>query len=337
MGQRSSPEPRSESAEAVGGIEVTATSDPAETIRSAVENARRIGSEISAAGKLWSPELHADMPASVLVGIAALTPSASCRNAAAALAIAQTGFRSVILLRPIVDPDELRILAQLCRQIEVTAVVDHFRHVEFLSRVATESSTQVRVLIEVDLGNETTGVRPGPDSVRLAQAAATMPGIEIGGVYIDDRQCLWDPVSDPGDKMTFEDCANIGRHCQRMIRSAGLSCPSLVTGREHLNESMVNDSVTRLLFPVASVGSQLPFGEASGVQMIEARVISRPSLEWCIVAVGGYHLQALPLHVCIVPAGAKIRHMHEDVITLELAADALDLRIGDTVRFFLPQ
>jgi D-serine deaminase-like pyridoxal phosphate-dependent protein len=334
MGQRNSPEPRSSPAEAIGDFAVTATSDPAETIRASVDSARRISSQISSQGKLWSPELHADMPVSLLVGIAAVTLSASCRNVAAALAMAQAGFRSIVLLRPIVDSDALSVLTKLCRQIEVTVVVDHFRHVEFLSRVAVESSTPIRVLIEVDLGNETIGVRPGPDSVRLAQAAATMPGIEISGVCIDDHQCLWDPVSDSADRMTFEDCVNVGRHCQRMIRNAGVSCPSLVAGRVHLNESLFNEAVTRLLIPIAFVGNQIPSSESSSrADVIEARVISRPSLEWCVVAVGTHQLQTLQLPVGIVPAGATIRNVRDDVTTLDLSADALDLRIGDTVRF----
>lgn len=317
---------------------MTVISDSTETIRSAIECARRIAAEVSVDGKLWSPELHADMPASLLSGIAKVTPSASCRTVDTALALMQAGFGAIVLLRPIVDPDDLSVLAQVCRQMEVTAVVDHFRHVELLSRVAVESSTQICVLVEVDLGNETTGVRPGPDSVRLAQAAATMPGIEVSGIYIDDRQCLWDPISDSADRLTFDDCVNIGRHCQRMIRDAGVSCPSLVTGRVHRNESLVNEAVTRVLFPVDAVGNSLPVCESLvNAGVFEARVISRPSLEWCIVAVGIQQLSALQPSACLIPSGAKIRHLHEDVATLGLSGDALDLRIGDTVRFLSPK
>jgi D-serine deaminase-like pyridoxal phosphate-dependent protein len=316
---------------------MTMTSDWAETIRAAIERARRLGSEMSTDGKLWSPELHADMPAPLLAAIAGLTLSASCRNVTTALLLMQAGFRSIVLLRPVVDPGDLNLLARLCGQIDVTSVVDHFRHVELLSGVAGISSGRIRVLIEVDLGNETTGIRPGPDSVRLAQAAAAMPGIEVSGVCIDDRQCLWDPVSPGADRLTFDDCVNIGRHCQRMIRDAGVSCSSLVTGRVHLNESLVNEAVTTLLFSVVDFGHGFHSSEPSAPALaIKARVISRPSLEWCVVGLESHQFRASQWPVCIVPAGAKVRHVRSDVTTLELSAEALDLRIGDMVHFVLP-
>lgn len=318
----------------------------------------------------------------------------ACSQSQAALLLAERGVSSVLLLSPPVRSDDLRHLADTVRLLSsgrcpvmansqsadqnspvVTVCIDHFRHAELLADIAEGIGVQIDVLIEVDLGHRFTGVRPGPDSVRLAAGIQSLPSLRLRGVYVDDRFCE-DTDSDvlhnsesgttdaSGDNgafehrersalaesfempMSFDQSITIAGHCRRMIEASGFTCREIVTGLQFSDAAVRHADVTTALKSGWEVTVPLPDSSPPVCSRVDdvvtACVISRPSLEWCVIDVSVSSLQlsgrsrpgcaAVPAFRVISPAGAEVLHQWDSRTSLGLSGDALDLRIGDYVR-----
>lgn len=295
-------------------------------------NAETCKSLTGEAGKNWAPQLHAGVPLAILQLLASITHQASCRGIEDAEVLLSAGFSSVTITRPVVDPIALTRLNSLVNRGHLTLTIDHFRHAELLSQ-SVPPGDQVSVLIDVDLGRQTTGVRPGPDSTLLAQATAQLPGLRLRGVYLDDAHC--EPTSDTGESasLTLEDSLAIARHCQRMIQNDGIELSEIVTGFRTGLSSVAFDQVTTVL-ATPLVGGPCSSLESSGLRTaveLVCRVVSRPSLEWCVVNVGTRVIHDSRRAKIVDPAGCCVLRMDRDVSTLSLSGESLDLRIGSEV------
>jgi D-serine deaminase-like pyridoxal phosphate-dependent protein len=306
-------------------------------VSSIQENAAAIRDTMQQASSTWAPFLSGDMPPTILQTVASLTAAASCRTIDDAESLAPFRFQNLILTQPLVDPLALKKLAKLAQHFRITALIDHFRHAELLSHSLTaeprnsdtrNSDTRnshtpdgdarngdalIDVLIAVDSGQQSIGVRPGPDSVLLAAAAQRLRGIRFRGVFIDDH------LDGP-----FEETVAVARHCQRIIERSGIECPDIVTGLHHASTMIGGHGVTTFL------GSPL-MSKGVALKEIVCRVISRPSLEWCVIDAGSRLIGDAHQSLLFQPPGARIVRCRPDESTVSLTGASLDLRIGDEV------
>jgi D-serine deaminase-like pyridoxal phosphate-dependent protein len=295
-------------------------------------------SDITSCNKLWAPLLSGQMPLSVLSRISQVTSLASVRSADEATTLSAAGFRSFIVTRPVVDADSLRALSILARDSDVCVTIDHFRHAELLSQAMVAEDRMVSILLDVDTGHSLTGVRPGPDSVRLAAAVSQLPGLRLAGVIVDETTAAKSlPFSDHG--RVLGDAVAVAKHCQRMIEASGLACRGLATGFDDFAAALTDPDVTRVLTsPFKTDGTvtyQTGLDKRRPALSLVGRVISRPSLEWCVIDIGtGLIEQAFHTQVSH-PAGVQLLKAHRDISSLQLSGESLDLRIGDEIEFAL--
>ncbi len=335
------------------------------------------------AEKQWLPHLSGHVPQEVLKVIVLCADGASCRTVYDSEHLAAAGFASLILTRPVVDPDALTRLSKVAASAQMTVVVDHFRQAELLSHAMITAGTSAEILIDVDLGQQTTGVRPGPDSVRLAAAVNRLSGVRLRGVFVDDRNMGLQP--DGQQASGFGDVLAIARHCQRMIQADNMACDEIVTGQAQFNAAWQASGVSVVLgdplIPSDAAASSADETEnhwsvknetrkagshhgamtdagmtdagitdgaitdGAAVELV-ARVLSRPSLEWCVVDVGAADLGEIDSravdrsvspersghrNLTTRPRGGSLLHVRTDVSTLALSCESLDLRIGDEV------
>ena len=288
--------------------------------------------------KSWAPLLAGQIPLSVMSLISQVTSIASVRSADEATTLAAAGFRSFIVTCPVVDSASLRTLSLLARDCDVCVTIDHFRHAELLSQAMVAEDRTVRVLLDVDTGHSLTGVRPGPDSVRLATAVTRLPGLELAGVIVDESTFAESlPLSDQG--RVLADAVAVAKHCQRMIEASGPSCRELIAGFDDFAAALTDPDVTRVLTsPFKTDGtatSQCGLDKRRPAISLVGRVISRPSLEWCVIDIGtGLIKQAFRIQVSY-PSGVRLLKTHRDISSLQLSGESLDLRIGDEIEFAL--
>ena len=307
------------------------------------ESLNSVGAEFASSdttlrSKSWAPLLSSQIPLSVLSRISKVTSLASVRSSDEVTTLAAAGFRSFIVTRPVVDADCLRTLSILSRAGDVCVTIDHFRHAELLSQAMVAEGLTVSVLLDVDTGHSLTGVRPGPDSVRLAAAVTQLPGLQLAGVIVDESTFAESvPLSDHG--RVLADAVAVAKHCQRTIEASGLACRELAAGFDDFAASFIDPDVTRVLTsPFKTDGSVTPqsgLDKQRPALSLVGRVISRPSLEWCVIDIGtGLIEQAFHTQVSH-PAGVQLLKTHRDISSLQLSGESLDLRIGDEIEFAL--
>ncbi len=301
-----------------------------------LKNVQTIREATLESGRTWAPRLSRQTPPKVLQVILDATQKASCSEVINAEKLSSAGFQSVMIARPIVETNALSRMAILARQCELTIVVDHFRHAELASQAALACNSSIRVLVEVDTGRKVGGVRPGPDSVLLAAAVAQLPGLTMSGVFADDND-VSDETTDMNQSLTFEQSTGVALHCQRMIQANGVNCSEIASGFGHIahqsrSVTIVMTDPMRNLDSMSHVGShQAGHPHRPQARFLLTRVISRPTLEWCVINAELASITAAGRNRLTLPSGARFLHSKGDVSTLELSGESLDLRIGDEV------
>lgn len=272
-------------------------------------------------------------------GSRAFQPLFACRNVAVARAMIEplrqlankfeghtTRNPQLIIRYPVVHSDDTEPLEHFAREFAVVIVVDHYRHAELVSEVAVRSGRTIELLIDVDLGYQRTGVRPGPDSVLLAQAITRLPGLRLRGVFLRTSVLPESPSLDSD----LRNSITVGRHCLKFIQAAEIACEQLVM--EETRGLSIEENVSVVLnspLPVPPGSIQEPM--RSEIAEHTARVIARPSLEWCVIDAGTNDLRTIEVPNVLRPGGATVRTMDREQTTLSLVDESLDLRIGDAV------
>jgi D-serine deaminase-like pyridoxal phosphate-dependent protein len=236
----------------------------------------------------------------------------------------------LLITRPVIRDEDLRGLHDLLTAgVRLSVAVDHYRHVELLSNVARSAGVEVGVMIDIDAGAHVTGVRPGPDAARLALAAAALPFIRVDGVHVDGL---------PGED--DRGCVSMAEHALLAIRRAGVDCDVIVCGIHIQNRCSRTSGEFRLVHSgplferTAASAAWIEVRDAAEAiveQKMEACVLSRPALDWCVIDRGridfGDSMTGRVQH----PAGAVLDRLLDDVCTLRLAGESLDLTIGELV------
>ena len=289
----------------------------------------------------WVSALTDGVPADLLRDVVlAATEFAACRTIPHAEYLAAAGFPNIILTGRAIDAESLQRLRAVAERSQITAVIDHFRHAELLSQCvqscSNPASVMIRVLIEVDLGQQSTGVCPGPDAARLASAAQRLPGLQVAGVFVSSNNCRDDMES--GDtNANRSTTVTIADHGLRSIRDVISECSEIVVLISSADDAARSDSrVTSLIASPFMVNNKDGGDQGrSPSVLLTSTVISRPTLEWCVIDAGRDALVDLSDVYVHTPAGATILRSTDDTSALQLSGAAIDLRIGDTVQLGL--
>ncbi|GGH49987.1 alanine racemase [Frigidibacter albus] len=128
---------------------------------------------------------HAKMHKSAdiaLMQIAAGAVGICCQKVSEAEALVRAGVGDVLISNEVRDGVKLARLARLAGRARVAVCVDDAGGVAELAAAVAEAGTELRVLVEVDVGAARCGVAPGGAAVPLAQAILAAPGLSFGGL-----------------------------------------------------------------------------------------------------------------------------------------------------------
>ena len=301
------------------------------------DNVRQLNQIAVASDGCWAATLTDVVPMSLLRDIVLPTTGiASCSTVIDAEYLAEAGFDKIILTGRVVDNDALRRLQCVAERSRILAVIDHFRHAELLSQSAQQFGREIHVLLEVDVGRQSTGVRPGPDTSLLATAASRLPGLKVIGVYASAADCCAE--REPGDQdEVLASIVTIADHALRSICDvAGAGRESVVSvtsvSRQLLKKTRINCLVVS---PFVDFADETHDRVRQSCVCLIASVISRPTLECCVIDAGRIAFGDASVLCVEAPSGASILHSTPATSTLRLSGEASDLRIGDTVRLVM--
>jgi D-serine deaminase-like pyridoxal phosphate-dependent protein len=107
----------------------------------------------------------------------------SVATIAEAEVMARAEIRGLLLTAEMVGEPKIARLMQLARKAPDTmVVVDHADNARDLEQAAAAAQLQLHVLIDLDIGQNRTGVEPGVPALKLAQTIANLPNLRLKGL-----------------------------------------------------------------------------------------------------------------------------------------------------------
>lgn len=118
-----------------------------------------------------------------------------CAKLGEAEVMAAGGVPDLLLTTEVVGDAKIARLLGVAHQTSITTVVDDARVARRLADAAHQAGLRIPCLVDVNLGQDRTGVEPGEPAVQLASAVAGMPGLELVGLqgYEGHLQHVVDP------------------------------------------------------------------------------------------------------------------------------------------------
>jgi len=92
------------------------------------------------------------------------------------------GIDHVILTNMIISQNSLDRFASLRRNGDIITTVDSLEGMELLARAAVRKGVMVDVLVEINVGQNRTGVEPGEPAAKLATAVSRTKGLNFKGL-----------------------------------------------------------------------------------------------------------------------------------------------------------
>lgn len=301
-------------------------------------NAARMANAIRALGKYWRPHVkshsHPEI-AAILKRHGAC--GATCATIGEVEAMADAEMASALLAHMVVNESDLNRLASLTQKISLLLTIDHFVHAERISETAQREGVEFRVLVDVNIGMNRTGVRPRVDAVRLAAAAHKLPGVSVCGIMGYEGHLLRIPDEAEKQKSIFESMNALEQtrdafHQQDVpcdIVSAGGSGSFWITGQ--------HPAVTELqagggIFGDPFYTEQCGLTDVESALIMKADVVSRPALDRAVLNVGRKEINPVLQEPRILNLpDAVIASMSAEHTVLNVDGESRDLRIGDTV------
>jgi D-serine deaminase-like pyridoxal phosphate-dependent protein len=111
-----------------------------------------------------------------------------CATLAEAEMLATCGVPDVLVAYPLVGPNCQR-MARLVRsfpECRFSALVDHPLAAQALAEAMTAAGQRVDVLIDIDVGQQRTGIAAGESAASLYALLKRLPGLEPGGIHVYD-------------------------------------------------------------------------------------------------------------------------------------------------------
>src|SRR5436305_1867935 len=147
----------------------------------------------------WRPhEKCHKTPAIALQEIAAGAIGVTCAKVSEAEVMAAGGVRDILIANMIVGTRKVERVASLRRWADPIIACDHFAQVEPLAACCRRQGVVVRMLIEVNLGLDRVGVKPGKDTLDLAQGISKLQGVKLAGIMGYEGHLL--QIQDPAEK-----------------------------------------------------------------------------------------------------------------------------------------
>jgi D-serine deaminase-like pyridoxal phosphate-dependent protein len=305
-------------------------------------NLRVMAEVVHSAGKAWRPHVKGHKTSAIAareLGEGAI--GITCAKLGEAEVLAAAGIRNLLVANVIAGVRKVERAAALCRSADLILCCDHYAQAEPLAAACRRIGVRCRVLVDINVGMNRTGIRPGKDAVELGQAIDRLDGLELLGIMGYEGHLM--RVPDPTDKeRQVREAMSILEHGREMFLKAGLKCDIVSaggTGSMHITATC--SAVTELQAGGGVFGDPM-YTDAMGVANLQpavtvlATVVSRPTLERAVLD-SGRKTTNPDLYLPIVKdyPDATIKSMSAEHCTLELGPESQNLRIGDQVELIV--
>jgi D-serine deaminase-like pyridoxal phosphate-dependent protein len=297
---------------------------------------------IAAKGKQWRPHMKCHKsPTIALKQMAAGAIGLTCGKVSEAEVMAAAGIRDLMIANMIVGRPKLERVAALCRTADPIVACDHYAQVEPLAEMCRRNGVACRVVIEVNVGMDRVGIRPGRDAFDLAEAIDRLEGVEMVGLMGYEGHLH--QVADPNEKRAkIDEAMGVLQYCRDGLLKRGIRCDIVsAAGTGSYQFTADHPAVTELQCGGGVFGDP-KYTDQYGVTGVEpaltvlTTVVSRTRIERAVVDAGR---KAVNGEMCMpVVKGfpdAKVVQLSAEHGWIDLGPDAQDLKIGDKIELIV--
>ncbi len=305
-------------------------------------NIQRMASFLAERGKQWRPHAKCHKTPEVAKRqVAAGAIGVTVAKVSEAEVYADAGVNDILIANLVVGPQKLARLAELCRRSDPIVACDHFAQAEALSEVCQREGVTCRVILEVDIGLNRVGVRPGKDALELAKAVDRLPGLNLVGIMGYEGHLL--TIEDADQKRReINSAIGILAAAKEAMLAKGMCCDIVSAGGTGSYQITADCDVVTELQAGGGVFADPFYLERCGVTGLEpslrlvVTVVSRPSLERAVIDAGrkSIHWDIYPPRVAGTASGralpdATVTSLSAEHGVIELGPQSRDITIGD--------
>ncbi len=308
------------------------------------QNIAAMSEYIRGHGKNWRP--HAKCHKSPRIALRQIEAGASgvtVAKVSEAEQFAQAGITDILIAHIVVGQPKLRRLVELCKVADPIVCCDHYAQAEMLSQVCATAGVTCRLLIDVNIGMNRTGVRPGPDAIDLVRGVMRLPAVSYAGLMGYEGHLLL--IDDPEEKRTaITRAVGLLTEIRDQLSSQGITSDILSAGGTDSYHFTAQCEGTTEIQAGGGIFADPFYTEDCHVPDVQpslsliATVVGRPKLDRAILDCGRKSLtpDLHPPRVFQIAGGRPLRDAEITMISaehtaLELGPGSQDLTIGQKV------
>ena len=216
-----------------------------------------------------------------------------CATFAEAEMLASCGVIDVVLAYPLVGPNLRRAVEfkTAFPLVNLRVIADHEQPVADLASAMQKASMVVDVLLDLDSGQQRTGLPPGDRATALYHQISNSPGLRAGGLHLYDGQNHQTHLDDRTEAVL--QCWALADAFRNQLEKKDLRVPRIIAGGTGTFPvyAAIDDSVLELspgtnTFFDAGYGELYPDLDYVPALRILTRVISRPTRETLTLDLG---------------------------------------------------
>jgi D-serine deaminase-like pyridoxal phosphate-dependent protein len=307
-------------------------------------NIGRMADHLRERRKLWRPHAKCHKsPAIAHLQMRAGAIGVTVAKVSEAEVYAQAGIRDVLIANMLAGRTKLERVAALCRIADPIVACDHFVQAEALAAVCRERGVECRVIIEVNVGMDRVGIRPGSDFRDLARGIAKLSGVKLVGIMGYEGHLL--RVENRAEKEERINAAMALLVEQRDIMvSDGLTCEIVSAGGTGSYQITADCAGITELQAGGGIFADPYYARKCGLEglapalTVIGTVVSRPKLERGVIDCGRKTINQ-ELEAPTIKCAINGRPLPDAVFTglsaehgiLQLGPQSQDLKIGDKI------
>jgi len=305
-------------------------------------NIRVMLETVHAGGKAWRPHAKGHKtPAIAWREIGEGAAGITCAKVGEAEVFAAAGIHNILIANVIAGERKAERLAALCRWSSPIICCDHYAQAEPIAASCRRLGVTCRVLVDINIGMNRTGIRPGTDALELGQAIDKLDGLELIGIMGYEGHLL--KVADPGEKLRqIREAIGILELSRDSFQNSGLRCDIVSAGGTgSVAITSQCPAVTELQAGGGVFGDPM-YVQQCGLEGVEpaltvlATVVSRPALDRAVLDAGRKTTNPdIQAPVVKDHPDAEVVSLSAEHCTLKLGPQSQELRIGDQVELIV--
>lgn len=253
-----------------------------------------------------------------------------CATIAEAEVAAGAGATDVLLATQPVGPNVQRFLALIDAfpRVQFSTIVDDVAAARVLGAAAVRQCVEVATFVDLDVGQNRTGIAPGPAAAGLCAAVASLPGLRFAGLHAYDGHIHRPEVGERAREVeeAFRGVVDL----RDQLSGDGLEVPTLIAGGTptfpmHARNPAVECSPGTCVLWDAGYAENLPDLDFLNAAVLLTRVISRPGRDRLCLDLGHKSVASEMPHPRVIfpqlPEATAVVHSEEHLVLETPRAD----------------